>query len=225
MRRAWWNTPALGLFVVAAAAYAWLGAAVSHVPPAGIDAAARTLTGEAPALAWILTASCLWPVLVAFGLAGSVVAWRLPAWRDRIAFSIVTTLVTWQLSNALKDVFRRPRPEYWIVHHETSFSYASGHAMFAVVVYGLWAYFVWRSALPDAVRAMLAPLLALWGCGVIWSRLALGAHYPTDLVGGVLLAVAMLSLATVVARALGRERAVAAAQDAGAFSRSGGRRA
>jgi membrane-associated phospholipid phosphatase len=42
---------------------------------------------------------------------------------------------------------------------------------------------------------MVAPLLALWGCGVIWSRLALGAHYVTDLVGGVLLGLVALALA------------------------------
>ncbi len=58
-----------------------------------------------------------------------------------------------------------------------------------MLVYGLWAWFIWNSGLPRNVRAVVAPLFALWGCGVIWSRLALGAHYVTDLVGGVLLAV------------------------------------
>jgi membrane-associated phospholipid phosphatase len=71
--------------------------------------------------------------------------------------------------------------------------------MFAVLVYGLWAWFIWNSDLPRGVRGVVAPLLALWGCGVIWSRLALGAHYVTDLVGGVLLAATILALASAVA--------------------------
>jgi membrane-associated phospholipid phosphatase len=188
------------LFVLAGAAYALLGIAVSHQPPTGIDAAARSLTGEAPGVAWILTESCLWPVLTAFGLAGCVAAIRVPAWRARIVFAIVTTIAAWQTSDVLKNFFARPRPAYWIVHHETTFAYSSGHAMFATIVYWLWAYHIARSDAPAAVRVLLSTILAVWGAGVIWSRLALGAHYPTDLAGGVLLAIAMLALASTVAR-------------------------
>jgi membrane-associated phospholipid phosphatase len=188
------------MFVLAAVAYVLLGHAVSHVPPAGIDAAARRIAGEAPGLAWILTESCLWPVLTAFGIAGCIVAVRVRAWRARIVFAIVTTLAAWRTSDLLKDLFGRPRPAYWIVHHETTFSYSSGHAMFVTLVYWLWAYHLARSSLPAGVRFPLCALLAAWGAGVIWSRLALGAHYPTDLAGGVLLAVAMLALATLIAR-------------------------
>src|SRR6202035_623107 len=123
-----------------------------------------------------------------------------------IIFAIPTTLITWQLSDVLKNFFRRPRPEYWQLIHEPTFSYSSGHAMFALMVYGLWAWFVWKSALPYRVRAIVAPLLALWACGVVWSRLALGAHYVTDLAGGILLGTTALALASAVAAAL-RSRA------------------
>lgn len=189
---------ALGLS--GAASYTALGFAVSGVPPSGIDIAARSVTGEAPGIAWIFTASCLWPTLTVFGVIGCVVAGLVPAWRARIAFAIVTTLVGWQVSNLLKERFGRPRPAYWIVHHETTYAYSSGHAMFAVLVYWLWAYFIARSSLPGALRAGIVTLLTGWGGGVIWSRLALGAHYPTDLIGGVLLALTMLALAATVAR-------------------------
>ncbi len=188
------------IFVLAAAAYAALGNAVSHVPPRGIDAAARGVAGEAPAVAWILTESCLWPVLTAFGVAGIVAAIRARGWRARIVFAILTTLCGWQVSDMLKDFFMRPRPSYWIVHHETTFAYSSGHAMFAVFVYWLWAYHAARGAAPAALRLTLSVLLGAWGAGVIWSRLALGAHYPTDLIGGVLLGIAMIALASLVAR-------------------------
>ena len=92
----------------------------------------------------------------------------------------------------------RSRPPYGIVHIETSWSYPSGHAMFAVVVYGVWSYYVARSSLPPPFRAALATAIALWGVAVIWSRLALGAHYVTDLAGGVLFGITMLALATAI---------------------------
>jgi membrane-associated phospholipid phosphatase len=198
----------LAVAIVAASLYVALGAAVSHVPPHGIDVAGRALAGQAQHLALLFTRSCLWYALVALGLIAIAVAIRFPAWRGRTIYAIPTMLVTWQVSDAVKIYFRRPRPEYWRLIHEPTFSYSSGHAMFAVLVYWLWAWFIWNSALPRGVRAVAAPLFALWGCGVIWSRLALGAHYVTDLIGGVLLAVTALGVAsTIRASILNRARA------------------
>jgi membrane-associated phospholipid phosphatase len=188
----------LAVAVVAAILYAALGAAVSHVPPRGIDLAGRAFAGQAQHLALLFTRSCLWYSLVALGLIVVAVAIRFPAWRARALYAIPTTLIAWQVSDALKIVFRRPRPEYWRLIHEPTFSYSSGHAMFAVLVYWLWAWFIWNSSLPRPARLVVAPLFALWGCGVIWSRLALGAHYVTDLIGGVLLAVTALGLASAI---------------------------
>jgi membrane-associated phospholipid phosphatase len=197
----------LAIALGAALLYAALGIAVSHAPPSEIDLAARPLAGHATQLALIFTASCWWEVLVTFAIGAIVLAVRVPAWRARVWFAIPTTLVAWQLSDVLKNVFQRPRPPYWYLIHERSYAYSSGHALFAVLVYGLWAWYVWHSDLPTPVRRVLSTLLALWGCGVIWSRLALGAHYVTDLIGGVLLAVTVLGLANAVAELLRRRLA------------------
>jgi len=194
----------LVIALVAASLYLALGAAVSHAPPHGVDLAGRAVAGQAQHLALLFTRSCLWYSLVALGLIAVVCAVRFPAWRARTLYAVVTTLITWQVSDVLKNVFRRPRPDYWRLIHEPTFSYSSGHAMFAVLVYWLWAWFLWNSGLPRSVRAVVAPLFALWGCGVIWSRLALGAHYVTDLAGGVLLAITALSVASAIAVAIGR---------------------
>ena len=191
----------LAIALVAATLYVWLGAAVSHTPPHGIDLAGRAVAGEAPGLALIFTASCWWESLAALALLAIAVAIRYPAWRGRVLFALTTTLVTWQVSDALKNAFTRPRPEYWVLIHEPSMAYSSGHAMFAVLVFWLWAWFIWNGSLPRPVRLIVAPFLALWGCGVIWSRLALGAHFVTDLIGGVLLGVTALALAAGVAAA------------------------
>jgi undecaprenyl-diphosphatase len=197
--------------IVAAIAYVLLGNAVSHVPPGPLDVAGRALVGEAPGFAYVLTESCLWPVLVVIGAAALLVAWRLPGWRTVTLTMVVTTVVAWQVSDALKNAFHRARPPYWIVHQELSYSYSSGHALFATVVYGAWAAIIWRSGLPLGVRAVVTPLLALWACGVVWSRLALGAHYITDLMGGVLLGSIALACAAIWLQAVSNKQAAATA--------------
>jgi undecaprenyl-diphosphatase len=176
-----------------------LGSSVSEQPPAGIDLTGRALAGHWAHIALIFTASCWWYVLVSLGIAAIVLAVVAPAWRARVIFAVLTTLVAWKASDAIKDVFGRLRPEYWVLHHETSASYPSGHAMFAVVVYGLWSYYAATSSLPQPLRAVLSGGAALWGLAVIWSRLALGAHFVTDLTGGVLFGIMMLGIAAAIA--------------------------
>jgi membrane-associated phospholipid phosphatase len=196
-----WQRISVGL--VCLAAYLLLGSAVASSPPHGIDAAAAALVGPGAALALLLTESYMLPVLLTIGLGLALLAWRAPAWRARALFSIVLTPIAWRLSDLGKDFFRRTRPEHWLLHHESSFSYASGHAMYAVILSGLWAFFVWKSDLPRAIRAVLIPALIAWGVGAVWSRLALGAHYPSDLLGGMLLGTGLLALgsASCVAKA------------------------
>lgn len=199
----------LAAAIAFAIAYALLGLAVSHAPPAGIDLAGRALLGGPPHLALMFTESCYWYVLVALGLVGIVVAVRVPTWRERVVTALVTMVVMWQVSDGLKNLFRRPRPDYWRIIHEPTYAYSSGHAMFATIVYGLWAWFIWRSDLPRPVRFVVSPLLALWACGILWSRLALGAHWVTDLAGGVLLGLVGLSTGTAIRAGLHARRASA----------------
>jgi membrane-associated phospholipid phosphatase len=194
-----WQRVAVGL--VCFVAYLLLGSMVASSPPHGIDAAAVVLVGPGAPLALLLTESYMFPVLLTIGLGLALVAWRAPAWRARALFSIVLTPIAWCLSDLGKDFFHRERPEHWLLHHERSFSYASGHAMYAVILSGLWAVFVWKSDLPRGVRVVLTPALIAWGIGAIWSRLALGAHFPSDLLGGMLLGTGLLAIGSAVLRA------------------------
>jgi membrane-associated phospholipid phosphatase len=177
----------------------FFGSVVANAPPAGVDLAGRALVGEWPRVALVFTASCWWQSLVPLGVLALVLAEFVPIWRRRVFFSLVTTIVAWQASDALKNVFMRSRPDYWILHHEKTWSYPSGHAMFAVIVFGLWSYYFATSELPRMPRIMLAAGFGLWGLAIIWSRLALGAHFVTDLIGGVLFGITMLAAATAIA--------------------------
>jgi undecaprenyl-diphosphatase len=177
--------------------YVALGITVSSTPPHGIDLAASALIGPGAPLALWFTESYMLPALLAIAVFVGIVAWRVSRWRRRALFSIALTLIAWRISDLGKLYFHRPRPTHWLLLHETSFSYASGHAMDVIIISGLWAAFVWKSDLPRGVRLALTPLLAAWGIGVLWSRLALGAHYPSDLLGGVLLGAGLLAIGSI----------------------------
>jgi membrane-associated phospholipid phosphatase len=158
--------------------------------PVGLLAVERAMLDRSALLAWWLTWGCYWEVLVPVGIALIVVAWRFPQWRARIVWSLVTLLVCWAAADFAQHIFGRPRRLDWVVKHETSFSYPSSHAAIAAGFYGLWAWLIASSDL--RWRKAAAVLLVVLVLAICWSRLALGAHYVTDLAGGILLAAAIV---------------------------------
>lgn len=90
------------------------------------------------------------------------------------------------LDNWLKIVVHRPRPPYAtaVIHHPT-WSFPSGHAMGSLVGLGMLAYVLVRFAGNNR-----AARLAIWGAATLLivligaSRMYLGVHYLSDVVGG-----------------------------------------
>jgi membrane-associated phospholipid phosphatase len=152
-----------------------------------------SLVNHATLVAWWLTWSCYVDVMVPIGIVLLVLAWRLPAWRTRILFSLVMLLLAWRGADLFQHLFARPRRLDWVVKHETTFSYPSSHAAIATGFYALWAALLYMSELPRVTRVVAGSLLAILVIGIFWCRLALGAHYVTDLIGGALLGVALVS--------------------------------
>jgi membrane-associated phospholipid phosphatase len=158
----------------------------------------RPLTGHSSLVAWWLTWACYPQVLIPICIVLLLVAWRAPAWRGRALLSVVLLLFCWRGADFFQHVFARPRRVDWAVKHETSFSYPSSHAAIATGFYGLWALMLYLSDLPALTRRIGAALVALLALATCWSRLALGAHYVTDLAGGTLLGVAFASAALAI---------------------------
>ena len=87
------------------------------------------------------------------------------------------------LSYGLKSVFGKTRPDLWqSAIEEVSFSYPSGHALGSTVLYGFLAY-LFATRFPKwAWLIYLLAVLTIAGIGL--SRLYLGVHWPTDIIGG-----------------------------------------
>jgi undecaprenyl-diphosphatase len=104
---------------------------------------------------------------------------------------LVSTFGGVLLNNLLKLGFSRPRPDIipWATT-ATFYSFPSGHAMSATVVYSTVAYLAGR--LQRSHRARLAiTLVATAVISIIClSRLYLGVHFPSDVVAGVIIGLA-----------------------------------
>jgi membrane-associated phospholipid phosphatase len=131
-------------------------------------------------LSWIGSPQVLTPAIPAFA---GLLWWRRLG-RAAMVWLIATSGAT-GLVVVLKLYFRRIRPDLpWAFAHEPSYSFPSGHSVFAVVVYGTLIYLglrhlrtVWEQMVVS-VAAM-----ALVG-GIGYSRIYLGVHYPSDVAAG-----------------------------------------
>jgi undecaprenyl-diphosphatase len=81
----------------------------------------------------------------------------------------------------LKHLFHRTRPSGAEL---VSYSYPSGHAMGSLIGYGILAYLVLLRIKRPAARVAITATAALLILAVGVSRLVLGVHYFTDVVGG-----------------------------------------
>jgi len=102
------------------------------------------------------------------------------------------------LNQALKLMIQRPRPPYAAAHLEHySWSFPSGHAMLSLIGYGMLAYLLvvlWVHRRSMQIAIVLGAALLIVSIGL--SRLYLGVHYFSDVVGGY--AAGVLWLATCI---------------------------
>jgi undecaprenyl-diphosphatase len=160
-----------------------LGASVAHAPPGALDRSELGAYGLAVPFARFFTSAGRFPVYLALCVAALIFGLVRRAWLGRVLVAVVGLVVVWQTSDLFKLAFHRPRPPHPILA-ETSYGYPSGHADLAIFFYGLWACYVWQSGLERPQRATIVVALLAWVLAIGWSRLALGAHYPSDVLGG-----------------------------------------
>jgi membrane-associated phospholipid phosphatase len=119
-------------------------------------------------------------------IIGILVWWRIG--RLEAILIPVAGLLT-LVNTALKLAIKRPRPSADLVQvlsREQDYGFPSGHAFFAIVVLGLLAYFIFVNGKNHTLRTValvgLIALVLLIGA----SRVYLGVHWSSDIIGGYL---------------------------------------
>ena len=142
-----------------------------------------------------------------FALVGVVAVALFARRRPRLgAFIIATAALGGIIDSVVKAWVGRPRPVFsHPILVEPGKSFPSGHAMSSTVVYGAIALIV-LPLVPRRARAVPVVVAVLLVLAIGFTRLALGAHYVTDVLGGYVLGAAWLSLSTAAFSAWRRER-------------------
>jgi undecaprenyl-diphosphatase len=185
--------------IACAAGFLLLAVLVNGQRALGFDAAVKAaVTGlPIPTDAWLaitaLGGVILIPVGVIFVLA---LLWRR---RFRLALIVAVALIGAALGTELfKDVVSRPRPPGDAYAAAEGYSFPSGHTLNSTVTYGLIALVIWRSRLATWARRTSASVLVALPILVGLSRIALGVHYPSDVLAGWLAGVAVVAVVAVL---------------------------
>ncbi|SRR5258708_392627 len=185
--------------ILAAAGLAWLASEVvaGNTMPFDLDVRNAIHAQSTPALtAAMMFCSFIGEayVLAPLTFLIAVALWRLGR-KDRAAMFVIALAGALAIQNVLKLSIHRGRPESFFNYPPlASYSFPSGHALVSTVFFGISAALIssrlrapWKKALVWA-----AAILMVAGIGV--SRVYLGVHFPTDVIGGYAAGVAWMLL-------------------------------
>ena len=110
-----------------------------------------------------------------------------------MALVIMLNLTIVYLLNVLiKIVIARPRPDMLRLVYETGYSFPSGHAMVATGFYGFLIYITNKKIQNKNARRLITLLLVLLIVLIGISRIYLGVHYATDIIGAFIIGIIYL---------------------------------
>jgi undecaprenyl-diphosphatase len=90
------------------------------------------------------------------------------------------------LNLILKMTFHRARPTINRIIDASGYSFPSGHSMAAFTLYGILSFLLWKHISSYSGRSLLIIISVLMIAMIGISRIYLGVHYPSDVLGGFL---------------------------------------
>lgn len=185
--------------LAAALLFAWLARAVASSPAARFDLAVRGAVHAwaSPQITFVMRGFTMLGSETVLVPLGVLLSWRWIAtgrWRFA-ALLAVAALGGEAWDQALKQFFHRARPEaFFGFPLPGTYSFPSGHSMASFCFYGAVAMIAIAQVRSGARRWAIGVGVAALALMVGFSRIYLGVHYPTDVIGGYLAGVAWLSV-------------------------------
>ena len=98
------------------------------------------------------------------------------------------------INQIIKRIICRPRPSHLRLINQGGYAYPSGHAMISIAIYGYFIYYSKKYIKNKNLKNVLIIILYLLIIGIGLSRIYVGVHYPSDIVGGYLIGLCIQSL-------------------------------
>ncbi|MGT2548598.1 phosphatase PAP2 family protein [Streptococcus milleri] len=115
-------------------------------------------------------------------------------WWSEAILLIGNLALTGILVAFLKNIYQRSRPAIQHLVEEGGFSFPSGHALASTLVVGALVIIVSQRVKNRHLRHLLQVLLMVFILTIMTSRVYLGVHYPTDVLGSLFLGLGMLHI-------------------------------
>ncbi len=150
--------------------------------------------GALEAVAEFMTAIGRWPVSTLIPAVAVVAIWL--SGRRWLAVFLALAAVARVFSVVVKELVDRPRPTDSLVnvaHQLGDPSFPSGHVLGATLLYGFLIYCAETCIVGRRLRRLVQALLFLMIGLMGYARIELGAHWPTDVLGGYALGLLILT--------------------------------
>ncbi len=191
--------------------FGWLAEHVAAGRTIAFDAAVRNAVHAhaSPALTEVMRVFTAFgaPVsLLVLGI-GALAALYAAGWRRAALLFLITMCGAFVLDAGLKFTFHRTRPvSFFGTPLPASYSFPSGHALFSVCFFGALAETVATRTRNRAAQAALWIAAAFLALAIGLSRIYLGVHYPSDVLGGYMAAVVWVGTVAAGDRIVRRRR-------------------
>ena len=155
------------------------------------------LRGDLPAFLttfFKLVTSFIDPLGIIIWVSALVLFFLYKKWKIEAALLAGNLVLHGILIKLIKLVYQRSRPSILHLVEEGGYSFPSGHAMATAIVVGTLIIIVQQRMQNQQIKRLVQGLLLLFILTIMASRVYLGVHYPTDVIGGVLLGFAILNI-------------------------------